>query len=459
MNEDFRIFEYKSPYVFVSYSSKDRETVESVLERMYQDGFRFWYDVQGINGGERITGTITEHISQCAAFLIFFSKEFVTSDWCHDELGWAKSQGKTIIPVFLDDVTLPDKLTFKIQDIHRLKFQDLDTFMSEVCQTPEFYQCHTTPTLPKKQTVSVSGEKNTPTIQATNSTDNSTRHTVSFMHIHSTKPKILIDLLFMSLIDICILGFYSLGATIAHFFGVNFRILLLLSALFGFLLVVIDVFILMASFVFPALVFDDIHGILRIKNNVSWWSSLKNKHILSVVIEGNVNSISKFFLNKNCPHLESIYVEDSCQNYKSIGGVLFQQNPLGLIRYPAENSVHKYAIPSGTRYVGERAFENCYHLSGVIIPNSVLEIGSYAFANCSVLDNVNIPNGIQKISEGTFSNCSHLEAITIPDSVMEIGPKAFQGCHKLIRVNVPADAKIDDNAFDAYTHVTRRQFA
>ena len=47
-----RTFEYD---VFLSYSSKDKETVHALAERLREDGLRVWLDAWAIKPGDSIT--------------------------------------------------------------------------------------------------------------------------------------------------------------------------------------------------------------------------------------------------------------------------------------------------------------------------------------------------------------------------------------------------------------------
>ncbi|MBQ0085370.1 MAG: leucine-rich repeat protein, partial [Prevotella sp.] len=52
-----------------------------------------------------------------------------------------------------------------------------------------------------------------------------------------------------------------------------------------------------------------------------------------------------------------------------------------------------YSIRNGTRFIGERAFQNCVGLTSVTIPISVISIGDDAFSRCSSLEDVFVSRG------------------------------------------------------------------
>ena len=82
-------YEGSKPYVFVSYSHKDKDHVFPILERMEQVGFRLWYD-QGIESSSEWDVVVSEHLSKASAVLFCLSKNFSDSSNCKDEVAYAK---------------------------------------------------------------------------------------------------------------------------------------------------------------------------------------------------------------------------------------------------------------------------------------------------------------------------------------------------------------------------------
>lgn len=97
--------DFSKPYIFVSYSHKDADEVNILLNMMQQNHFRFWYD-EGIASGSEWEDVLYERIMGCSQFLCFFTKSSVRSGHVKDEIHIARKYGKPILPVFLDDVVL-----------------------------------------------------------------------------------------------------------------------------------------------------------------------------------------------------------------------------------------------------------------------------------------------------------------------------------------------------------------
>ena len=98
--------------------------------------------------------------------------------------------------------------------------------------------------------------------------------------------------------------------------------------------------------------------------------------------------------------------------------------------------------------IGERAFQNCFHLKSVTIPKTVTSIEKYAFDGCFYLLRANIPENITSISWGAFSGCVNLLSIEIPKGVTEIDAYAFSRCSSLTEIIIPNGViSIGYNAF------------
>ena len=105
------------PYIFVSYSHKDNATVLPIVTKMQADGYRVWFDA-GIHGGEKYDRTIAEKIRGCDHFIAVLSENYLDSAYCHTELFYAIRQGKHILPIYLENVTLPPEMDMHLSSLH-----------------------------------------------------------------------------------------------------------------------------------------------------------------------------------------------------------------------------------------------------------------------------------------------------------------------------------------------------
>ena len=95
-------YDGEDPFIFVSYCHEDKKTVYPIIRKLREDGYRVWYD-KGIQPSADFLGVIYERIIKCGLFLVFFSDQFVASEFCSDEVLYAKTLGKRILNVHLEN--------------------------------------------------------------------------------------------------------------------------------------------------------------------------------------------------------------------------------------------------------------------------------------------------------------------------------------------------------------------
>ena len=106
------------PYIFISYSHRDRERVFPVLDAMRERGYRFWYDAD-IQAGRQWTDELAASIAKCAVFVPFASDSYGASEYCMQEIRYAKSKKATVSPAFLTDTSaLSDNLRYQLEHLH-----------------------------------------------------------------------------------------------------------------------------------------------------------------------------------------------------------------------------------------------------------------------------------------------------------------------------------------------------
>ncbi|MDO5407790.1 MAG: TIR domain-containing protein [Eubacteriales bacterium] len=91
------------PYIFISYSHDDRDTVEKLVNRLLEDGFCVWVDYENIRG-QYFSDDIKNGIRECAVFLQCLSRSYITKPYCEKEYKLADDENKGIVSVAIDDV-------------------------------------------------------------------------------------------------------------------------------------------------------------------------------------------------------------------------------------------------------------------------------------------------------------------------------------------------------------------
>ena len=93
----------ENPYIFISYSHKDRDAVLNIIKDLYESGWKVWYD-EGLTIGDTYDETLEEHVKNCAAFLLFVTGNSLASLYCREnEIPWAIESGKPIIKCILEE--------------------------------------------------------------------------------------------------------------------------------------------------------------------------------------------------------------------------------------------------------------------------------------------------------------------------------------------------------------------
>jgi len=111
--------------VFVCYSHSDSEPVYSDLEKIHEDGQHVWYD-EGIPAGSSWRGEIAAAIKGATKFLFFISEKSLTSPHCLREVDYALSHDIEILPIYLDDSSLPGELELVLNRVQAL-YREKDT--------------------------------------------------------------------------------------------------------------------------------------------------------------------------------------------------------------------------------------------------------------------------------------------------------------------------------------------
>ena len=79
----------EAPYIFISYAHADRKRIFPIIKRLYEKGWRVWYD-EGLPVAENYYASLSTHIKNCALFLLFVTENSVRSEFVseHELLCW-----------------------------------------------------------------------------------------------------------------------------------------------------------------------------------------------------------------------------------------------------------------------------------------------------------------------------------------------------------------------------------
>lgn len=94
--------------VFISYSRNDLNVVEKFVKdlKVRIPKLIYWFDLTGIESGEKFDEKIIKAIDNSSYVLYFLSHNSMKSRWTKEEVMYAKNCGKKVIPVLLNGATL-----------------------------------------------------------------------------------------------------------------------------------------------------------------------------------------------------------------------------------------------------------------------------------------------------------------------------------------------------------------
>jgi hypothetical protein len=120
--------------VFISHSSKDKPTIERLIQDLRNAGVSYWVDHEQITFGDRITEKIEDGLSQSKYVLVCLSPNLGKSNWVRAEYGsilnrTLSQQGysRKVIPLKLDDSNNYD-IPPLLADIKTANYYNMDDF-------------------------------------------------------------------------------------------------------------------------------------------------------------------------------------------------------------------------------------------------------------------------------------------------------------------------------------------
>ena len=89
--------------VMLSYRSSDYEFVEKLTHYLKNRGVEPWIDREGISPGSMWRDVLLEQLRTCDACIVVLSPEYLASEHCRMEVFIARSFGRLIVPVMVQD--------------------------------------------------------------------------------------------------------------------------------------------------------------------------------------------------------------------------------------------------------------------------------------------------------------------------------------------------------------------
>ncbi len=113
------IYEGNEPYLFISYSHKDHNTMLKVKHILDNSNIRCWYD-NGLHSGDDWNMVIAEHLKNSSVCLLLLSPNSANSEYVKNELNFAMNHRIPIHTLLIEQFVLPldiEMMTGRIQMI------------------------------------------------------------------------------------------------------------------------------------------------------------------------------------------------------------------------------------------------------------------------------------------------------------------------------------------------------
>ena len=153
--------------------------------------------------------------------------------------------------------------------------------------------------------------------------------------------------------------------------------------------------------------------------------------ITSVYIPQSVTSIGWCAFH-SCGKLSEFIVDPDNLAYCSVDGVLFNKAMTKLLIYPADKPGDTYTVPDGVTEID--TFEYC-DLKTINMPDSITKIDGSAFAGCDRIEEIVLPLKLSEIPSYLFWGNDRLKKVTIQENVEYIANDAFFICRALTDIN------------------------
>ncbi len=107
--------------VFISYSSKEKETADLVRECLENNGITCWMAPESIPIGSGYAGEITEAIKNSKMIVLILSSAAMSSKWVEKEVDFAISENKPLLPFHIDDTDLNSVFKLYLNNVQRIE--------------------------------------------------------------------------------------------------------------------------------------------------------------------------------------------------------------------------------------------------------------------------------------------------------------------------------------------------
>lgn len=138
-----KAYEGSEPYIFVSYSHKDTDTVIPIIRALQENGFRIWYDA-GIEAGSEWPENIADHLYNSGCVICCITQNALESHNCRREINYAIELQKDMLVVYLSETTLTRGMQMQLnslQAIFRYRYSNETEFLQMLMKAKILQKC------------------------------------------------------------------------------------------------------------------------------------------------------------------------------------------------------------------------------------------------------------------------------------------------------------------------------
>lgn len=119
--------------IFISYSSRDRDTANAVQASLEAVGATVFIDYARLKAGQPFPDQLRDEIRRCDALLLLVSPRSIESQWVQAEVRLAHGEQKQIVPLIIEDAPAFREVFWYIDHLHHLDYHaaDADTRLLE----------------------------------------------------------------------------------------------------------------------------------------------------------------------------------------------------------------------------------------------------------------------------------------------------------------------------------------
>ena len=119
-------------YAFISYSTANQAAADAVRTLFQKNGISSWMAPYNIPAGCEYAEVIADALSNCACLVLVLTAKAQDSAWVKKEINLAVSDGKTIIPVKLEEIALNSSMRLYLNDQQIISVSEINESSAEM---------------------------------------------------------------------------------------------------------------------------------------------------------------------------------------------------------------------------------------------------------------------------------------------------------------------------------------